>query len=198
VIALQYNKIVNIVISILENDEMIGEQVIIFDNKPTLLDIDVAKLYQVETREINQAVKNNPAKFPYGYVIEIDKNLLEIEDIKNFDILEKVKFSRVAPKIFTEKGLYMLATILKGERAVKTTIKIIETFAKFREATNNLNLAGSTQNQEEKGSLLKKSGLAIIDLITDNLQNDTDTTKTKITLDLGILKIEKTVEKNSK
>jgi hypothetical protein len=89
----------------------------------------------------------------------------------------------------------MLATILKGERATKTTIKIIDTFARFRETTNNLNLANNTDNQEEKALLLKKSGLSLIDLITDNIKSDTTSIKTKVTLDLGIIKIEREIEK---
>jgi len=77
-----------------------------------LIDADVAELYGVETREVNQAVKNNPHKFPYGYIFELDK-YEKIEVIKNFDHLNRLKFSKVHPMAFTERGLYMLATIVK-------------------------------------------------------------------------------------
>lgn len=96
------------------------------ENQP--LDSDVAALYGVETRVVNQAVKNNPEKFPEGYIIDVDK--------QDFTIL-KSKFlissenehggRRHMPKAFTEKGLYMLATILKGERATQATLLIVET-----------------------------------------------------------------------
>ena len=97
--------------------------------KNVLLDRDVAMLYGVETRVINQAVKNNPEKFPFGYIFELDKyetqQLIENRDnfaVKNFDrksdVINKIEGistkSRYAPKAFTEKGLYMLATILKS------------------------------------------------------------------------------------
>ena len=72
----------------------------------------MAELYGVETREINQAVKNNPDKFPEGYIIELNKKEKE-EVIKNFDNLGNLLYSPAPPKAFTEKGLYMLATILK-------------------------------------------------------------------------------------
>lgn len=179
---------------VIKNIDAIEDKIVIIKNKPVLLDVDVASFYQVETREINQAVKNNPKKFPDGYILKVDKTTKN-ELIKNFDRLENLKHSTAALKAFTERGLYMLATILKGDRATKTTIKIIDTFARFREATNNLNLANNINNPDEKADLLKKSGVVLVDLITDNLQSDTITTKTKITLDLGILKIEREVEK---
>jgi hypothetical protein len=177
-----------------ELDNSIEEGIFVIDGKPVLLDVDVANFYQVETKDINRAVKNNPEKFPDGYILNVDKSTKD-ELVKNFHRLEGLKHSTVLPKAFTERGLYMLATILKGERAVKTTIKIIDTFARFREVTNNLNLANNTNNQEEKTLLLKKSGLSLIDLITDNIKPDTIAIKTKITLDLGILKIEREVER---
>ena len=65
---------------------------------------------------MNEAVKNNPLKFPYGYLFELDK-YEKAEVVEKIDHLKKLKFSKVPPTAFTERGLYMLATILKGERA---------------------------------------------------------------------------------
>jgi hypothetical protein len=96
--------------------------IITLRKQQVILDCDVADLYGVETKEINQAVRNNPEKFPEGYIWAIDdqeKNEL----VKNFDRFEKQKHSSVLPRAFTEKGLYMLATILKSPRAVQTTIE---------------------------------------------------------------------------
>ena len=83
----------------------------------------------METREINQALRNNPKKFPQGYVIELN-NTEKQELIKNFDWFNPLKHSTAAPHAFTEQGLYMLATILKGDLAISTTIAIIDTFTK--------------------------------------------------------------------
>lgn len=81
-------------------------------NQKVILDSDVAQIYDVETRDINKAVKNNPAKFPKGYIFEV--NTKEKQDVvENFHHLEKLKFSPQHPKAFTEKGLYMIATIKK-------------------------------------------------------------------------------------
>ena len=97
----------------------------------SLLDRDVAALYGVETRVINQAVKNNPEKFPAGYVLELSSE--ELSHLRSKFLTANVSSkSRALPKVFTERGLYMLATILKGEQAVRTTLAIIETYAQVR------------------------------------------------------------------
>jgi len=110
--------------------KQIEEKIIVIRDLPVILVNDVAELYEVETREINQAVKNNPAKFPKGYIIEITNDEKQ-EVIKNFDN-PKIKYSPTLPKAFTEKGLYMLATILKGEKATQTTIEINFALMKFK------------------------------------------------------------------
>ena len=81
-----------------------GQQVILSNH--------VAELYGVETREVNQAIKNNPEKFPEGYVFELNKDEKK-EVVKIFDNFGNLLYSPANPKAFTEKGLYMLATILK-------------------------------------------------------------------------------------
>ena len=126
------------------NFNSVEDKIIILRNTPVILDSDVAELYEVETRVINQAVKNNPDKFPDGYILKItteEKN--EVMEIVNRRFLKSKKLilekdgrgkhSKYPPKAFSEKGLYMLATILKSARATQTTIAIVETFAKIRE-----------------------------------------------------------------
>ena len=176
----------------------IENKIILIEDKPVILDVDVAGFYGVETRAINQAVKNNPNKFPDGYIIELPAS--EVNSLRSkFLIIEdnnKGKHTKYRAKAFTEKGLYMLATILKGERATKITIKIIDTFAKFKEITSDLSIASNVKNQEEKANVLQRAGLNLMDLLTENLHQETITTKTRITLDLGIIKVEREVEKS--
>jgi phage regulator Rha-like protein len=85
----------------------------------------------VETMRVNEAVKNNLDKFPEGYVLELNKEE-KTEVIENFDN-PKIKFSPALPKAFTKKGCYMLANILKSQKATDTTIAIIEAFEKMQE-----------------------------------------------------------------
>ncbi len=109
----------------------VENKIIELRNQKVILDSDIAALYKVETRDINKAVKNNPDKFPEGYTFELTKDE-KAEVVENFHHLEKLKFSPQLPKAFTEKGLYMLATILKSNIATQTTLAIIETYSRIK------------------------------------------------------------------
>ncbi len=110
----------------------VENKIIILRGQQVILDADVAELYGVETRDINKAVRNNPEKFPPGYIFEINESEKN-ELVENFHRFERQKHSTVFPKAFTEKGLYMLATILKSPKVVETTIAIVEAYAKLKE-----------------------------------------------------------------
>ena len=83
-----------------------------YKNQLVLVDSDVAQLYGVENREVNQAVLNNLDKFPDGYIIELTKEEKN-ELVKNFDRFNKLKHSTVSPKVFTEKGFNLILDFLK-------------------------------------------------------------------------------------
>ena len=106
--------------------------------KEVMLDSDLAKLYQVETKRINEAVKNNPEKFPERFSWK-----LSIEETKNisrskFSTLKMKKGSNIkyGATVFTEQGVYMLATVLKSKVATKVSIAIMDTFVKMRHYIN--------------------------------------------------------------
>lgn len=112
----------------------------------------MAALYNVETKRINEAVRNNPDKFPEGYIIEIDKEQWTSLRSK-FSTLEdtgKGKHSKYLPKAFAEKGLYMLATILKSQEATKTTIAIIETFARINQLARHLSEIPEAETEKKR------------------------------------------------
>ena len=102
--------------------ENLKEFIIEIRSQSVLLDSDAAQIYGVETKDINKAVTNNPDKFPDGYILELTKPE-KSELVENFYRFEKLKHSTVNPKAFTEKGLYMLATILKNQQATQATIQ---------------------------------------------------------------------------
>ena len=101
------------------NDVM--ARIIKIRGQEVLLDRDVAELYGVETKRINEALRNNPDKFPEGYVFTLQPSEKQ-EVVENFDRFETLKHSTVEPRAFTERGLYMLATILKSKQATSTTL----------------------------------------------------------------------------
>jgi len=172
--------------------EDVENKIIEIRNQKVLLDIHVAQLYEVETREINQAVKNNPEKFPEGYVLCLSKDEKN-EVIKNFDNLEKIKFSPKPPNAFTESGLYMLATILKGSKATQTTLTIIETFARIKQLSRNIKQLSEVKDDKNKKSLMQKSGEIIAEILEDDLSlSETETT---IELNFAVLKFKHTVKK---
>ena len=144
-----------------------------------ILDKDVASLYQVKTKHVNQAVRNNPEKFPDGYVFEL--NDAEMEQVKIFD--QTPSKSHYAAKAFTEKGLYMLATILKGPEATSTTIRIIETYAKMKEAGRNLRQMINEEKEEEKRVMGKRTG----ELISGMLSDELEMTEEEYTIELNLM-----------
>jgi len=99
-------------------------KIITIQNKNVLLDSDVAWLYGVETKRVNEAVNNNPNKFPEGYIIRIESD--EWQNLKSKFSTSSWGGKNKLPNAFTEKGLYMLATILKSEKATATTIMKIK------------------------------------------------------------------------
>ena len=159
-----------------------------------ILDSDLAELYGVETRDINKAVKNNPDKFPAGYLIELSKD--ELDDLRWKFSTAKFSKTRVMPKAFTEKGLYMLATILKSQQAVQTTIAIIETFAKIRELSRNIKILSDVKDESEQQNLMQKSGEIIAEILDDDLK--TTDTETSIEINFAVLKFKHLIKKKNK
>ncbi len=100
-----------------------------------MLDSDIARLYQVETKRINEAVKNNPQKFSerFSWVLTND----ELNNLwSKFSTANISNKSKNNPRVFTEQGLYMLATILKSNVATNVSIQIMDIFVKMRHYIN--------------------------------------------------------------
>lgn len=165
--------------------------------KKVLIDRDVATLYGVETKRVNEAVKNNPDRFPEGYVIELNDK--EIQMLRSKFSTTNLSFKvRYAPKAFTEKGLYMLATILKSPRAVNTTIAIIESFARLRELSRNLSVIIDEEDEQKQKSLIKRSGELLNALLSNDDEGEVTETESSIELNLYALKMKRTVKKPKK
>ena len=107
--------------------------------KQVMLDSDLAKLYGVETKRINEAVRRNPEKFPERFCFKLSKN--EYLDIlrSHFATLELKpgQYSKYLPRVFTEQGVAMLATILKSDVATKVSIAIMDAFVMMRKYISN-------------------------------------------------------------
>ena len=99
------------------------------NGKEVMFDDDLAKIYQVETKRINEAVKNNLKKFPPKYSFKMTEKESKIFLVENFDQkIERRGGKYKNPRVFTEEGCLMLGTILKSDVAINTTILVIEAF----------------------------------------------------------------------
>jgi len=172
----------------------VEEKIITLRGIPVILDSDVAELYGVETMRINEAVKNNPDKFPEGYIIRLECEEWQI--LKSKISISSWGGKNKLPNVFTEKGLYMLATILKSQRATLTTIAIVEAFAKIRELSRVVVQLAETKDEPVQKSLMQKSGEIIADILGEDLQvTDTESTWE---INFALMKFKHTVVKKRK
>ena len=158
----------------------VKSKIIVIREQNVIIDADVASLYGVETKRINEAVRNNPEKFPETYMFQLDPTETEIlrSKISSANFSSK---SRVMPKVFTEKGLYMLATILKSKMAVNTTFAIIETFAMVRTLKQELVELHKEPNKNKQASIMKDFG----NVLSEVVMPDLETTETESSLEIN-------------
>ena len=170
----------------------VEDKIAIIRNQEVIADADVAALYGVQTKEVNQAVRNNPDKFPKTYMFELNEN--ELLDLRSKILTTKVsKKSRSATKVFTEKGLYMIATILRGERALGATFAIIETFAKVRELKRELLDLHKETDKAKQQTKMQHFGEVLTDIVMPDLQ--TSETESSLEINFLIGKIKHTVKR---
>lgn len=174
--------------------EAVEEYILTIRGVQVILDSDVAALYGVETKRINEAVKNNPERFPQGYLFELTRN--ELDDLRSKFSTTKFSKTRSLPKAFTEKGLYMLATILSSQQAIVTTIAIIETFAKIKALSTTIKALTTVENEQEQQKLMQRSGQIIAEILDDDLV--TNERETTIELNFAVLKFKHTIKKMKK
>ena len=119
---------------VIEKEEIKIENMIYeIRGKQVMLDSDLAKLYQVETKRINEAVKNNPEKFPERFAWRLSEEDITKLLVENFDQkIEKRGGKYKNPRVFTEQGIAMLSTILKSKVATNVSIRIMDAFVEMK------------------------------------------------------------------
>jgi phage regulator Rha-like protein len=95
-----------------------------------ILDFDLAQLYEVETRVLNQTVKRNIARFPSDFMFQLDKT--ELENLKSQIVTSSWGGTRKMPFAFTEQGVAMLSGLLNSDKAIKVNIAIMRAFVEIR------------------------------------------------------------------
>jgi len=118
--------------SIVIAEEIIISKIYNLRGKQVMLSQDLAELYQVETKVLNQQVKRNMGKFPERYMFQLNQE--EYERLRSQNVtLKRGQHAKYLPYAFTEHGILMLSSILRSERADKVNMLIIDTFVKLRE-----------------------------------------------------------------
>ena len=171
------------------NFDDVNTKIITIRNQNVILDSDVATLYGVETKRVNEAVRNNPDKFPEGFVIEVDNQ--EFANLRSKISTTNFEMTRVPPKAFTEQGLYMLATILKSPQATETTLAIVTTFAKIREFSRNIAALSSMEPEVIEPEVIEKTGGLFNEIFFSGLPTSAETS---FEFNLGLMKGKRTVK----
>jgi hypothetical protein len=137
-----------------------------------MIDRDLAELYQVETRRLNEQVKRNLDRFPDDFMFQLSE--VELENWKSqFATSNKeIMGLRKMPYAFTEEGIYMLATVLRSPIAAQTSIAIVRTFTKLREFSLHYNaLAKKIIELERKNDKQFKDVFKILDALVEDTKN---------------------------
>ncbi len=110
--------------------ETLMNKIIFIRSSKVMLDSDLAELYVVETRVLNQAVKRNIERFPDDFMFQLTAG--EWENLKSQNVISSWGGRRNQPFAFTEQGIAMLSSVLNSERAIKVNIAIMRAFVKLR------------------------------------------------------------------
>ncbi len=130
-------------------DEIIISKIFLVRDKKVMLDSDLAELYQVETKRLNEQVKRNMSRFPDDFMFHLTKE--EWANLRSQNATSRWGGRRSEPLVFTEYGVLMLSSVLNSDRAIAVNIRIIRVFTKIREMlTDNLSLKLEIEEIKQK------------------------------------------------
>ena len=130
--------------------ERIEQAILLIRGEKVLLDFDLAAIYGVITKRLNEQVKRNSRRFPSDFMFQLTE-VEKVEVVANCDHLARLKFSPYLPYAFTEHGALMLANVLNSERAVQTSVQVVRAFVRLRQMmTSNAELARKLGEMEKK------------------------------------------------
>jgi hypothetical protein len=130
--------------------EDVERRILIIRGEKVILDADLAQLYGVSTKRLNEQVKRNQGRFPDDFMFQLTEPE-KMEVVANCDHLRKLKFSPTRPYAFTEHGAIMAANVLNSEGAVKASVQVVRAFIKLRQMlASNAELARKLTELESK------------------------------------------------
>jgi hypothetical protein len=116
----------------LQTTELLAAKILIIRGQRVMLDADLAELYGVPTKALNQAIKRNAERFPQDFMFQLTTEEKH-EVVTNCDHLKKLKFSRTLPYAFTEHGAIQAANVLNSPQAIEVGIYVVRAFVRLRE-----------------------------------------------------------------
>ena len=150
--------------------EVVATKILFIRGKRVMLDKDLADIYGVTTKRLNEQIKRNLKRFPGDFMFR----LTEAEKrnvVANCDHLASLKYSYRLPNAFTEQGVAMLSTVLNSERAIQVNIAIMRAFVKLREVLlTHKELAKKLEELEHKYQLHESDIQAIFEVIKKLLE----------------------------
>ena len=166
--------------------QIIENKIFVIRGQKVMLDSDLALLYDVETFNLNKAVKRNSSRFPTDFMFQLTKEEWESLIFQNGISKEGRGGRRFNPYVFTEQGVAMLSSILKSERAIAVNVQIMRTFVKLREmALTHKDLSQRLDELEKSFINYTKENNIDIQEIFSQLKYLTDRTETKQTENVG-------------
>jgi hypothetical protein len=145
--------------------ESVAHRILLIRGAKVMLDTDLAELYGVPTKALNQAVRRNIERFPADFMFQLSSKEKE-EVVTNCDHLARLKFSRTLPYAFTEHGALMLGNVLKSNRAVEVSLMVVRTFVQLREMlSTHKELAAKLETLERKIGSHDQAIAGLIDAI---------------------------------
>lgn len=157
--------------SIVADIETVNRRILVIRGQKVMLDADLAELYGVSTKALNQAVKRNPERFPAAFMLSLSARERD-EVVTNCDHLARLKFSPTLPFAFTEHGALMLGNVLKSPRAVEVSLLVVRAFVQLREMlATHKELAAVLADLERKVSRHDHAIAGVIDAIRQLMRN---------------------------
>jgi hypothetical protein len=118
--------------SLIIPDQVVINKILVIRSKKVMVDKDIAELYGVPTKRLNEQVKRNKKRFPEDFMFQLTQEEKD-EVVANCDHLKNLKYSPNLPYVFTEHGAVMLASVLNSDRAIEVNIQIVRIFTQMRE-----------------------------------------------------------------
>ena len=159
-------------------EQSIAAKIYYIRGQKVMLDSDLAELYDVETKVLNQAVKRNLHRFPEDFMFQLSENEY-VSILRSQFVTSNIKGGRrYLPYVFTEHGTVMLASILNSERAIYVSLQIVRIFVKLRQILEtNKELAQKIEQLENK---YDKQFKMVFDAIRQLLLQKENTERTRI------------------